>query len=44
VGGGKEEVENMIAIPLTELITFYEDLSAQIRDLPEGGTIEIRIS
>jgi hypothetical protein len=44
VGGGKEEVDNMFPVPLTDLIAFYEDLSAQIRDMPEGGTIEIRVS
>ncbi len=43
VGGGKEEVDNMAAMPITEVIGFYTDLAAQIRDMPEGGEIEIRL-
>ena len=43
VGGGQETVENMTSVPITELIPFYVDLAGQIRDMPEGGTIEIRV-
>ncbi|MFC7291733.1 hypothetical protein [Hirschia litorea] len=43
VGGGEETVENMAAAPLVELISFYQELAQQIRDMPEGGEIEIRM-
>ncbi len=43
VGGGKETVENMAAAPMIEVISFYQDLAAQIRDMPDGGQIEIRV-
>lgn len=43
VGGGKETVENMAAMPITDVIAFYADLATQIREMPEGGEIEIRL-
>ncbi|MBB35248.1 MAG: hypothetical protein CME88_07180 [Hirschia sp.] len=44
VGGGTETADNLLATPLIELIRFYSDLATQIRNMPEGGTIEIRLA
>ena len=43
VGGGKEEVGNLASAPLTELVGFYAELADQIHNMPEGGSIEIRM-
>lgn len=44
VGGGKETVDNLIASPLPELIEYYAELAARIREMPEGGVLEIHLS
>ncbi len=44
VGGGQETVENMAAMALTDMISFYADLAEQIRAMPEGGELEIRLT
>ena len=44
VGGGEEVVDNLFAAPLTELIGFYAELAARIREMPEGGVLEIHLT
>ncbi len=42
IGGGARSSDNLIAVPLTELIGFYAELAAQVRNLPDGAEIEIQ--
>jgi len=41
--GGKYEPDNIGTISLEELISFSGDMAAQIKDLPDGAQIEIKI-
>jgi hypothetical protein len=41
--GGKYEPANIGTISLDELISFSGDLADQIKDVPEGGNIQIEI-
>jgi hypothetical protein len=40
--GGTHEVNNMAAISLKELIAFSGDIAEQIKDVPDGGKVEIK--
>jgi hypothetical protein len=41
--GGSYEAANLGTISLTELIAFAGDMAKQIKDVPDGGQIEIKI-
>jgi hypothetical protein len=42
--GGNYEPANMGTISLSELISFSGDMAEQIKDIPDGGQIEINLS
>lgn len=41
--GGKYEIENVGTISLEELIAFTGDVAAQVKDLPDGTRVDIKI-
>jgi hypothetical protein len=41
--GGSYDVTNLGTISLIELISFSGDMAAQIKDVPDGGQIKIKI-
>ena len=41
--GGKYEIENVGMISLEELIAFTGDVAAQVKDLPDGTRVDIKI-
>jgi len=41
--GGQYDVSNIKSVPLIELIRFSGDLALQIRDLPEGQNVELKV-
>jgi hypothetical protein len=40
---GSYEVSNIKSAPLAELVRFSGDLGRQIRDLPDGADIELKV-
>ena len=42
VTGGIYDAENFAKISLKELIAFSSDFAQQIKDIPDGGKIEIK--
>jgi hypothetical protein len=43
VTGGSLEVENVYIASVAEYISFMGDFHYQIKDIPDGGTIEIKV-
>ncbi len=43
VGGGTETADNLMGVAMTEMIGFYAELAAEIRNMPEGGTLDIKL-
>ena len=41
--GGAYDVSNIKSVPLVELIRFSGDIGKQVRDLPDGQKIELKI-
>ena len=41
--GGAYDVSNITSAPLVELIRFSGDIGRQIRDLPDGAKIELKV-
>jgi hypothetical protein len=41
--GGKYDASNIKSVPLLELISLSGDIGQQIRDLPEGAQIELKV-
>lgn len=39
--GGKFEIANLMSIPVDEAIGFYETIRNDIKDLPDGATVQI---
>jgi hypothetical protein len=42
--GGEYDVSNINVLPLEELIALSGDLAKQIKDLPDGGEIELKVT
>jgi len=41
--GGKYEVDNIAVVPLSEYYSFLADLHRQIKDLPDGTQVKLKI-
>ncbi len=42
--GGEYAVENVNALPLIELLALSGDLARQIKDIPDGGEVEMKVT
>jgi hypothetical protein len=42
--GGAYDVSNIQSVPLVELIRLSGDLGQQIRDLPDGAQVNLKVS
>lgn len=41
--GGEYVVDNARAVPIEEFFLFYSDLAEQVRDLPDGALVRIKV-
>ena len=41
--GGQYDISNIKSVPLLELVSFSGDLAKQIRDMPDGQQIELKV-
>ena len=41
--GGEYDISNIKTVPLVELISFSGDLAKQIKDLPDGAQVKLKV-